>query len=511
MSTRRSCLRATIALLALAFATPNAAIAGVTSIVLNSEPGDFIGGGQTSVFVDTDGVFQTQTSGNGNTVRVLFNTPTFSHWWNLSFAAADGQPLTVGTYNGAVRWPFQGPGQPGLDVSGDGRGCNQLTGFFDVHELVLGGPDTVVSFRATFEQHCEGMTPALRGEVRYNANVALELTAPSAITGLDNQPLSFTVSALDTQGGGHVTLTAPNLPFGASFVDHNNNTGTFSWTPLSSQVGTYLIAIHGTTGALTETAYVRVTIRFPPPPNDEIEYATPVIGIPFSHTQSTTTATAAPDDPFCFGATASVWFSYTPVVDGRVEVNSMSSSFLTSISVYTGTRGNLNQLACNYNGLDARVRFDAVAGTTYHVMVGAVPWSGPGLLTLNVLPAPPPYDMQLSLDSFSTIDPASGQVMVKGTATCSAPSFVNVNGSIRQQHGGRELMGFFGVFVPCDGTTPWEAPVSSMTSGSFNGRAAALFVAGKADVTAFASGHDPVEGTTVFRNATAQIRLRGGQ
>jgi Putative Ig domain len=510
MSTRRHCVTTTITLMMLVLATASWARAGVTSIVLNSDPGDYIGGGQTLVFVDTDGAFAAQSFGNGNAVRVSFNTPTYSHWWYLEFAAPDLLPLVVGPYEGAVRYPFQGSGQPGLSVSGDGRGCNTLTGRFDVRELVLGGADEVVSFRATFEQHCEGFAPALRGEVRYNATVPLQLTAPSTVTALENQLLNFNVSAVVTQGGGHVTLSASNLPLGASFVDHGDNTGTFSWTPLSSQAGTYLVRIQGTTGALVETAYVRITVMLTPPPNDEIENAIPISGLPFTHTQNTTTATVAPDDPFCYGTTASVWFTYTPIVGGRVELNTVGSNYATTLSAYTGTRGNLSQLACNYNGSESRIRFDATPGVTYYIMAGAPPWSAPGSLTLNVLSAPPPFTMQLTLDTFSIVDASSGAVIVKGTTTCSAPSFVFVNGSIRQQHAGRELLGYFGAFVPCDGVTPWEAPVSYLTGGTFSGRASALFVAGNADVTASASAYDPVEGTYVFRNATARVRLRGG-
>lgn len=511
MFTTRAGTRAMLAMVTLVLAGPVTALAAVTSIVLNSEPGDYIGGGQTLVFVEGDGSFTAISHPNGSGVSVSFNTPTYSHWWYLDFAAPDLQPLAVGSYNGAVRYPFQGAGVPGLSVSGDGRGCNQLTGFFDVHELVLGAGNEVLSFRATFEQHCEGSAPALRGEVRYNAHLTLELTTPSSVSGVIGQPLSFAVNAVDTQGGAHVTLTASSLPFGASFVDHANNTGTFSWTPISSQAGSYLVAIHGSTGAVTETAYVRVTASLPPPPNDEIDNALAVPALPFSHTQSMTTATMALDDPFCYGSGPSVWFSYTPFVDGRVEFNTIGSGFLTTLSVYQGTRGNLSQLTCNYNGADARIRFDATAGVTYYVMASAPSWSTPGQLTLNALAAPPPYTMQLSLDSFSTVQSSSGAVLVKGTATCSAPSFVNISGSIRQQHAGREITGYFGLYVPCDGVTPWAAPVSYWNGGVFHGRAAALFVAGKADVTASASGYDPVEGTTVFRNAAAAITLRGGR
>ena len=41
-------------------------------------------------------------------------------------------------------------------------------------------PNPVTAFDATFEQHCESLTaPALRGEIRYNANVALAVNDPT--------------------------------------------------------------------------------------------------------------------------------------------------------------------------------------------------------------------------------------------------------------------------------------------------------------------------------------------
>ena len=508
MSTKRSGLATILMAFVLLLTTATWATAGVTSIVLNSDPGDYIGGGEFVVYGESDGAFLAQT--NGNVVGVYFNTPTFSHWWQLEFAAADGQLLTVGTYEGAVRHPFEGPGQPGLWVAGDGRGCNMLTGRFEVLELVLGGGSDVVSFRATFEQHCEGASAALRGEVRYNANVPVELTVPSAFTVFENETASFIVTALHTQGGGHVTLSASNVPLGASFLDHGNNTATFSWTPLSSQSGIYLIGIQGTAGAFVETAYVRITVRLAPPMNDEIDNAVPITGVPFTYTQQTITATGAPDDPYCFGTTTTVWFAYTPTVAGRVEFNAAGSDFLTTLSAYTGTRGNLTQLACNYGGADSRIRFDVSPGVTYYIMAGAPPWAASGTLTLNAVPAPPPFTMLLTLDPFSSIDPFTGQVVVKGTVTCSAPSFMHLNGSIRQARARTELMGHFGGFVECDGVTPWEAQVHYSTIGLFQGRSSALFVGGAANVTMSGFGYDPVEGTFVDRNATATVRLRGG-
>jgi hypothetical protein len=77
----------------------------------------------------------------------------------------NGQTPTTGTTN-ATRYPFNGSG-PGLSISGEGRGCNELTGSFTVTEATFGGPDSsyIQDFAATFEQHCEGAEPALRGTV----------------------------------------------------------------------------------------------------------------------------------------------------------------------------------------------------------------------------------------------------------------------------------------------------------------------------------------------------------
>ncbi len=48
--------------------------------------------------------------------------------------APSASSLAVGVYNGAERYPFQAPGHPGFDVSGDGRGCQKVTGRFQIEE-----------------------------------------------------------------------------------------------------------------------------------------------------------------------------------------------------------------------------------------------------------------------------------------------------------------------------------------------------------------------------------------
>jgi hypothetical protein len=217
--------------------------AQVTSLTLISDADDFVGQGRTMFFTPFSGsIFANQNTLNG--VSVSFIGTNFESW-NLNFAAPDNQLLTVGTYNGAVLYPTQGPGTSGLSVFGDGRGCAAITGSFVVQEITYGVFFPLIdSFDATFEQHCDGLSSAIRGEIRYNAHPFVNVSAPSPFTVTVNQSVSFTVSAADPASH-HIALTASGLPDGANFVDNGNNTGTFNWTPLANQTGVHTVVFLG--------------------------------------------------------------------------------------------------------------------------------------------------------------------------------------------------------------------------------------------------------------------------
>ena len=141
-----------------------------TYLYLNSQPGDYIGQGITQTLTPSEGTFS--VSNGLNTVNVSFHTPDFSQSWYLNF----GSPLSVkfgkSQYVGAQRTPFRGPTRPGIDVSGDGRGCNTDTGQFLVSDFGLAPDGTVARLAIDFEQHCEGAAPALYGSLRYNSGVS---------------------------------------------------------------------------------------------------------------------------------------------------------------------------------------------------------------------------------------------------------------------------------------------------------------------------------------------------
>ena len=134
-----------------------------------SDAGDYIGGGQTATYTVANAAFSAITSNAARHLTVSVNLG-FPSSWTLSFDAPIGQRLVAGVYAGATRYPFQSAVAPGLDFSGMGRGCNQLTGQFVIYEIQYGPGDTIERLRATFEQHCEGAVPALRGDVTIIGN-----------------------------------------------------------------------------------------------------------------------------------------------------------------------------------------------------------------------------------------------------------------------------------------------------------------------------------------------------
>jgi hypothetical protein len=130
-----------------------------------SEQGDYIGQGESRSFTPADSQFSSMVSQDRREIAVnVF--PFAGGFWFLHLAAPSGQELVPGNYEGATRWPFQNPAVPGMDFSGDGRGCNMLTGRFQVLEALYHDFGYIERFHATFEQHCEGAEPALLGEIR---------------------------------------------------------------------------------------------------------------------------------------------------------------------------------------------------------------------------------------------------------------------------------------------------------------------------------------------------------
>ena len=129
-------------------------------VYLQSDPGDFIGLGQTYTFTTS----QISVSAVGAHLGININTNEF---WSGEFHAMNTlDKLQRGYYGDLRRFPFNNPVKGGLDWDGAGRGCNTLTGWFVVDNVTyVNGVLTAIDLR--FEQHCEGTSPALHGKIHW--------------------------------------------------------------------------------------------------------------------------------------------------------------------------------------------------------------------------------------------------------------------------------------------------------------------------------------------------------
>lgn len=137
------------------------------SYKFTSDPGDYIGGGVTKSYTNSTTVFK--LIGNTSTGVRLTIDGRRDHW-HIELAAPPGEQLKVGTYTNVRFPPIREPGQPGLDVGGNSRGCTvHESSSFSITELVSDPNGEVRGLAASFEQFCNTSGAALRGMIHYYA------------------------------------------------------------------------------------------------------------------------------------------------------------------------------------------------------------------------------------------------------------------------------------------------------------------------------------------------------
>lgn len=165
-------------------------ITGHSSWDMLSQSGDYIGAGDTWSYTPKSATIS--AAGSSSVVSVSVNANNGDNW-TAEFEADPNSQLTPGTtYSGATRYPFNST-QPGLSVTGLGRGCNTLTGSFTIHEIAFDA-GTLSKLSVSFEQHCEGVLPALFGSIAWRAdNPAAPLPRdtfpPPAVTDVGAYPM----------------------------------------------------------------------------------------------------------------------------------------------------------------------------------------------------------------------------------------------------------------------------------------------------------------------------------
>ncbi|WP_154668112.1 hypothetical protein [Pseudoduganella violaceinigra] len=131
---------------------------------LESTPGDYIGAGRTYSYTPANSTIKLNPSAEYLGVSIAGNQN-----WSGDFKAMNGMTrLGVGYYGGLSRYPFNNPMLGGLSWSGEGRGCNTLSGWFVVDKATYNGT-TLTELYLRFEQHCEGGSSALRGQLHWTS------------------------------------------------------------------------------------------------------------------------------------------------------------------------------------------------------------------------------------------------------------------------------------------------------------------------------------------------------
>lgn len=141
-----------------------------TTVELVSEPGDYIGQGAAYSYDDTNADIRFFGNfDNGISMRIQpLSGNSSGDRWNMSMAAPAEAQITVGTYEGAARYPFQDFDEPGFSFTGNGRGCNTSISNFDIYTVEYDQDGIVTALAASFEQFCGNSSFPLRGEIVFN-------------------------------------------------------------------------------------------------------------------------------------------------------------------------------------------------------------------------------------------------------------------------------------------------------------------------------------------------------
>jgi len=211
-----------------------------------------------------------------------------------------------------------------------------------------------------------------------------------------------------------------------------------------------------------------------PPSNDTEAGAVEIGSLPFTHSQDTTGATA--DGPRSCASRASVFYAFTPDAASRVQIDLIGSEYDTTLGVYTRSAGGeVRRVTCNDDrfGPAAGVRFRAVAGVTYFLMIGQCcghrgSGGGPLVLTATIVTnVALEYAFQVA---GGTAEPETGLATLAGTMTCNERSAGYREMTLRQLRQGIFVArAYFYFYVECtpDNPAEWSVEVDTDTGIAF--------------------------------------------
>jgi hypothetical protein len=224
----------------------------------------------------------------------------------------------------------------------------------------------------------------------------------SISTGVGSTPTLSSISPTTiAAGSADFTLTATGSSFATNAqILWNGSTSGVTMQPggtatsITATISHNLVA-YGTAASVTVTddaakagessASQAFTVSGTPPGNDNIANAIPIATINSASTvdnSAATTESTDPTPPCTLTApvpstnprTKTVWWSLTSATNQSIIVSTIGSVYDTTLSVWTGTPGNLTNVACNDDVSVGRytqslLSFSATAGMNYYIMV----------------------------------------------------------------------------------------------------------------------------------------------
>jgi|GEM_PF-842388 len=148
-----------------------------TIIQMDSDAGDWVGAGQEYNLSEETGTFSVSIS--SSSIVIGYNSSSTSEYFSFRIAAPNNRNFERGVFLDAQRTPFRGPLNPGLEVTGNHRGCNTISGEFFIFEIDSDESNPVLAL--DFVQHCDSISTALRGSIRINSELQIPYEHPFAV------------------------------------------------------------------------------------------------------------------------------------------------------------------------------------------------------------------------------------------------------------------------------------------------------------------------------------------
>ena len=140
---------------------PAATPASGDYVYLESDAGEYVGGGRTYLYRESTDIIK--ITADGGLAQVLVGG-----WVGMFKAMNVLSQLEPGYYSNLQDYPFHNVWKGGLSWTGRDVGCDSLRGWFAVDAVTYTGK-VVTALEMRFEQRCGGQTPALRGKIRWSA------------------------------------------------------------------------------------------------------------------------------------------------------------------------------------------------------------------------------------------------------------------------------------------------------------------------------------------------------